>query len=478
MIRTRFAPSPTGDPHIGNIRSALFAFLFAKKNATDRGEFFLRIEDTDRERHNEGSIEVIKEALRWLEIIPENIDDPIIQSERLLIYKEAALKLVAEDKAYVCNCSKERLEQVRAERQAKKLPPMYDKHCRDLALPFEDDCVIRMKIPQNKKISFDDLVRGNVEFDSSTIDDQVILKSDGFPTYHLAHVVDDSAMEISHVSRGEEWLPSTPNHILLHQRLGFTQPEYAHLPVILSPTGGKLSKRDGAVGIMEYKKLGYLPEAVVNFMLFLGWSPKTNDEILIDPVDFHFGNAAVAFSSEFKFENVNKAPAVFDINKLNHINHYYLLNTMVNDPDIRTDYKSKILREFSVDNLTNGELEILGRGGFITLLEMANYIKKLRIPPEYDNAILVFKKSTLEATKIGLEASYEKLEKLDDWSAETTETALKQAIEENSLSNGDAFWPIRVALSGEEKSPSPTELLVALGKVESLKRISKAIGIL
>jgi glutamyl-tRNA synthetase len=474
MIKTRFAPSPTGDPHIGNIRSALFSYLFAKAN---QGEFLLRIEDTDRERHNPESVGTIKEALEWLEIIPENSDNPMIQSERLEIYNEAAKRLVEQGDAYVCNCSKERLAQVRAERQAQKLPPMYDKHCRDMALPFEDGCVIRMKINENEKIAFDDLVRGHVEFDSDTIDDQVILKSDGFPTYHLAHVVDDNEMQITHVIRAEEWLPSTPKHILLNKMLGYKTPLYAHLPVILSPNGGKLSKRDGAVGIMEYKKMGYLPEAVVNFMLFLGWNPKTNDEILIDPVDFHHGNAAIAFSGEFKFENVNKAPAVFDIKKLNHFNEIYLKQTL-NDPDVRADYKSTILREFSVASLSSGELEILGRGGFITLLEMADYIKKLRTEPEYDNAMLIFKKSDLAKTTKGLGAALAMLGRIKNWEESDLQVSLEKAVSDQGLNNGDVFWPVRVALSGEEKSPSPVELLLALGQTESLKRIQKAIGLL
>lgn len=478
MIRTRFAPSPTGDPHIGNIRSALFAYLFAKTNPHDNGQFLLRIEDTDRERHNESSVEVIKEALGWLDIIPENLDEPMVQSTRLPIYKEAALKLVQEGKAYVCNCSKERLGQVREEQKATKLPPMYDKHCRDLDLPFEDGCVIRMKIPENRKIELIDLVRGHVEFDSKTIDDQVIMKSDGYPTYHLAHVIDDNEMEITHVIRAEEWLPSTPKHILLNEMLGFKTPLYAHLPVILSPNGGKLSKRDGAVGILEYKRLGYLPEAIINFMILLGWNPKDESEILIDQEEYHLTKLAFSFlPGEFKLEFVNKAPAVFDINKLNHFNEFYLKQTL-NNPDVAAEYKSEILREFSIAKLSNGELEILGRGGFITLLEMADYIKKLRIEPVYDNAILIFKKSSLEATKIGLGSAFEKLEKLADWTADATEEAIKQAVTENQLSNGDVFWPVRVALSGEEKSPSPTELLVALGKDESLRRINRAIGIL
>ncbi|MFH1854926.1 MAG: glutamate--tRNA ligase [bacterium] len=456
MIRTRFAPSPTGDPHIGNIRSALFAYLFAKKNG---GEFLLRIEDTDRERHDEKSIEVIKEALSWLGVTPENLDNPMIQSTRLEIYKKAALKLVDEKKAYVCNCSKERLEKVREEQKAKKLQPMYDKHCRDLKLPFEDNCVIRMKIPEGKKITLDDLVRGKVKFDSSTIDDQIILKSDGFPTYHLAHVIDDNEMKITHVIRAEEWLPSTPKHILLNKMLGFKAPEYAHLPVILSPTHGKLSKRDGAVGILEYRKMGYLPEALVNFMALLGWNPKTNEEFF--PLK--------ELAGKFDLEQVNKAPAVFDINKLDHFNQYYL--------KLKTN-NSNVLKSWGLDEVSASELELIGRGGFKTLQEMADYIKKLRKEPEYQGELLIFKKSDKQKTKQGLEKASEELQKLNDWSEEKLQTTLEQVVSENNLTNGDVFWPVRVALSGEEKSPSPVELLLALDKDKSLKRINEALKLI
>ncbi len=455
MIRTRFAPSPTGDPHIGNIRSALFAYLFAKKN---NGQFLLRIEDTDRERHNEGSIEVIKDALKWLGIAPENIDEPMIQSSRLSIYKDAALKLVKEDKAYVCNCSKERLEKVREQQKQNNLPPKYDGHCRELGLEFQDGCVIRMRIPQEGSLKFNDIVRGEVEFPFSAVDDQVILKSDSFPTYHLAHVVDDHEMQISHVIRAEEWLPSTPKHILLNKMLGFDAPKYAHLPVILSPTKGKLSKRDGAVGILEYEKLGYLPEALVNFMVLLGWNPKTDEEYF----------TLKELEERFDITQVNKAPAVFDINKLNHFNEHYLKSF---DAD-------KLKQLTGISDLTKPEAELLTRGGYANAKEMADYIVKLRQQPDYDPKLLVFKKSTPENSKLGLEKSLSNLESIENWSEEEIQNAISSAVLENNLSNGDAFWPIRVALSGEEKSPSPTELLVALGKDESLKRIARALGIL
>ena len=260
MIRTRFAPSPTGDPHIGNIRTALFAYLFAKH---ERGQFLLRIEDTDQARHDEKSIETIYDVLAWLKIRPDNHGEEMHQSGRLEIYKEHALKLVEKGNAYICTCTKEELEAERKKQTSQGKQPKYSGKCRNSKLELRNSklpegAVIRMKVPENEKISFDDIIRGKIEFDSSTIDDQIILKSDGFPTYHLAHVVDDSHMYITHVIRAEEWLSSTPKHILLNRMLGFDQPKYAHLPVILGPDKKKLSKRHGATGILEYRTEGYL----------------------------------------------------------------------------------------------------------------------------------------------------------------------------------------------------------------------------
>jgi len=473
MIITRFAPSPTGDPHIGNIRTTLFTYLFAKKN---NGKFLLRIEDTDRERHNEGSIEVIKEALEWLGLIPENLNDPMVQSTRLDIYKKAALKLVEQGDAYICTCTKDELDQMRQDQIAKGLPPKYSGKCRKIPVEkwkmengkwkIPEGSVIRMKIPENQKIRFNDLVRGEVEFDTATIDDQVILKSDDYPTYHLAHVIDDNEMQITHVIRAEEWLPSTPKHILLNKMLGFQAPEYAHVPVILSPTKGKLSKRDGAVGILEYKKMGYLPEAVINFMALLGWNPKTEEEYF----------TIAELEQRFELSQVNKAPAVFDIEKLNHYGEKYLKDQISNLK--MTSQNLEILKPWGIENLTESELELLGRGGYATLREMAEYILKLRQIPEFPAEMLVFKKSTIEDSKIGLSALSSQLSALENWTEDELQKQLETVVSQNSLSNGDVFWPVRVALSGEEKSPSPIELLLALGQEESMRRINRALELI
>lgn len=460
MIRTRYAPSPTGDPHIGNIRTALFEYLFAKANG---GEFLLRIEDTDRERYVEGGVERIIESLEWLDIVPDNIENYPTQSERLEVYKKHAFDLVRAGKAYICTCSKEKLAADHERQIGEEKPPRYEGHCRTTDLKLEDmkeGCyVIRMKMPDGRKIIVDDLIRGKVEFDTSLLDDQIILKSDGYPTYHLAVVIDDAEMKITHVIRGEEWLSSTPKHLLLAEYLGFEPVRYAHLPVILGPDKKKLSKRHGATSLMGYKELGYLPEAIINFLALLGWNPKDDRE------EFTLAE----LEKEFKLENVNKAPAVFDIDKLNHINAQKLKNLTSGE---LKDY----LNEFGANDLLDGEASLIQRGGYATLKEAAEYIQKLREEPEYDSSILVFKKSTKEAATKGLEETKNKIQDISKFESDNIQTLLSEVVSENGLTNGDVFWPVRVALSGEEKSPSPVELAVALGKEKTLERIEKAIN--
>jgi len=469
MIRTRFAPSPTGDPHIGNIRTALFAYLFAKH---ERGQFLLRIEDTDQARHDEKSIEIIKDALSWLKIMPDNMNDEMRQSSRLKIYEDYALGLVKQGNAYVCNCSKERLDAMRDEQAKMGKPPGYDGHCRDLGLEFKDDCVIRMKVPENEKIAFDDLIRGHIEFDASTVDDQIIIKSDGFPTYHLAHVIDDRHMEITHVIRAEEWLASTPKHILLNKMLGFNQPKYAHLPVILGPDKKKLSKRHGATGILQYRKDGYLWQALINFMALLGWNPKTDQEL------FGSGeNPEQVFDElfeKFTLEGVNKAPAVFDIEKLNFFNRHYLQETPV-------DSFIDVLDEEVLNKIPeNSRVEAveMAKDRMTTLKDFGQTIKFLTDEPKLDPDLLVFRKSTAEQTGKALSDTIKKLENLATWSVDSIKTSLEQTVAEGSYSNGDVFWPTRYALSGEEKSPPPEEIANILGKDKTISRLNKALLLL
>ncbi|PIT87772.1 MAG: glutamate--tRNA ligase, partial [Candidatus Magasanikbacteria bacterium CG10_big_fil_rev_8_21_14_0_10_40_10] len=354
QFKTRFAPSPTGWLHIGSLRTALFAYLFAKKN---NGIFLLRIEDTDRERYMEGGVENILHSLDWAKIKPDEgvaldangqtnqIGDngPYIQSQRLEIYHKYIQELIDHDKAYYCFCSKERLDQLRADQQANNQPTGYDGQCRNLSLADArvrvqagEKYVVRMKMPQDGTTKFNDLIRGQVEFQNNLIDDQVLLKADGYPTYHLAVVVDDHLMKITHIIRGEEWLSSTPKHILLYQMFGWTPPEFAHLSLLINEKKQKLSKRHGDVSVHDYIDKGYLPEALINFVAFLGWNPGDEREMF----------SLEELTKEFDFNKVSKSAAVFNMAKLDWYNGQYI-------------------RNLNIDELTRRCLPFLVRAGLI-----------------------------------------------------------------------------------------------------------------
>ena len=315
-IITRFAPSPTGMLHIGGLRTALYSYLLAKQN---KGKFILRIEDTDRSRFVEGAVDNIVSTLNQLGIKPDN--DPYYQSEHLDNYKKYADKLVADGYAYHCFCSAERLKEVRDKQIANKQPTKYDSHCRNLdeeeikrMHQLEKPFVVRLKMPQQEDIQFDDAIRGKVSINSANLDEQVIMKSDGFPTYHLAVVVDDYEMGVTHVVRGEEWLPSTPKHILLYKYLGWKLPIFAHMPLLLNKDRSKLSKRQGDVAASDYLNKGYLPAAIINFISLLGWHASNDREI------FSFEELI----KEFSLDRMNKAGAIFDLDKLNWFGSQYI----------------------------------------------------------------------------------------------------------------------------------------------------------
>ena len=296
MIRDRFAPSPTGNVHVGSLRTALYNYLFAKKN---NGQFLLRLEDTDRTRYEEGAVENLLDALMVTGVVPDEglfEEDgkiiqkgdcgPYIQSERLDIYKKYIDQLLENGQAYYCFCTKERLDEVREKQKAAGETPRYDGHCRNLPreevearVAAGEPCVIRLKLPEDHVVAFDDAVRGRIEINTNDLDDQVLIKTDGFPTYHFAVVVDDHLMGITHVIRGEEWLPSTPKHVYLYECFGWEQPQYVHLSNILNDDHKKLSKRQGDVSVGDFLKKGYLPEALINFLALLGWSPENEQEI-------------------------------------------------------------------------------------------------------------------------------------------------------------------------------------------------------
>jgi glutamyl-tRNA synthetase len=471
-IKVRFAPSPTGEPHLGSIRTALFNWLFAKKN---KGKFILRIEDTDRERYNPESEKAILESLKWLGLDWD--EGPIRQSERLKIYQEYAGKLVKNKKAYYCFCTEERLNELRENQKANRQVPKYDKKC--LSLKKEElegkikekmPHVIRMNIPDEGSVEFEDIIRGKVRFENKNLDDQILLKSDGFPTYHLACVVDDHEMKISHVIRAEEWLPSTPKHVLLYKAFGWSMPKFAHLPLILGSDKSKLAKRHGAVSVLEYKEKGYLPEALLNFLAFLGWNPKTEKEIY----------TVQELIDEFDLKKVNKAGAVFNIEKLNWLNALYLRKLdakkltescfsryqRLTDSKNPTDFVTSL---DSVSKAIQDRLVILD-----DVLNLADFFFK---ELDYNKELLIPKDSDSKKTLEFLERAKSQINEIPE--NEFKSSALKKIFlelcQKEKIKTNDILWPLRVALSFKKASPDVFDIMEALGKERVIKRIDKAI---
>ena len=483
-IKTRFAPSPTGDLHIGGLRTALFAYLFAKKN---NGQFFLRIEDTDQDRYKEGSVESILEGLKWAGLKYDN--EIIYQSKRTEVYQKYAAELIEKGHAYYCFCTPEDLEKMRTEQSADgQTATRYDRRCLKLSkeavaekLKSQIPHVIRLNVgaihelplQQNGGIiSFNDLVRGKIEFNLKDIDDQVLLKSDGFPTYHLANVVDDHEMEITHVIRAEEWLPSTPKHIILYNMFGWQIPKFAHLSMILAPDKSKLSKRHGATSVLEFKNLGYLPEAVVNYIALLGWNPGTEQEIF----------SLKELKQAFDLEKVNKAGAIFDIEKLNWLNGYYIRQKNLDElTELCLPYLNTENTENKKTQKTQSEylkkVVALEQERLKKISDIGERTKYFFQRPEFDPKMLIWRKSTLADAKEKLQFLAAELEKVPDenWTRSALEQFIKGLIEAEKFDSGAVLWPMRVALSGQEKSPSPFEIAEVLGKEEGLDRIKIAI---
>lgn len=494
-IRTRFAPSPTGFVHIGSVRTALFSYLLARHN---NGVNVLRIEDTDQNRLVEGALENLLKVMKTMGIEFDEgyfLDDsdhiaergsfgPYLQSKRLDIYQKYTKQLIDENKAYYCFCSEQRLDELRKEQMALKKPAMYDRHCFNLSAEekaklmteFQSagkNPVVRFYIPEGKT-TIHDIIFGEISYDHKVLDDQVILKSDGFPTYHLAVVVDDHLMEITHVVRGNEWIPSTPKHILLYKAFGWEPTEFAHLPLILNEDKSKLSKRQGDVAVEDFLNKGYLPEALLNFVAFLGWNPKSEKEVF----------SLQELISEFNLENVNKSGAVLDINKLDWVNSIYIkelpteklvekLIPFWEDAGVEI---SKFTNEYliAIANLEKERLKKLSEIG-----ERTAYFFKT---PEYEATLLVWKKSDAEGAKKALTELHNLLSNLNDgyFIKESLEQKIKEFITQNGFDNGSVLWPLRTALTGQEKSPGPFEVCstisLGLGKQEILNRLQTAIN--
>jgi glutamyl-tRNA synthetase len=472
-IRTRFAPSPTGELHIGGLRTALFTYLVARQAG---GTFILRVEDTDRNRFDPHSADHIQEALRWAGL--EWDEGPYFQSQRLDHYHAAARELVARGAAYPCFCSPERLEVMRKEQERQKQPPRYDRRCRTMD-PAERDRLlaegsphtIRQAIPETGITTFHDTVYGTIAVRNEELDDAVLLKSDGFPTYHLAHLVDDHLMNISHVIRGEEGLPSAPTHVLLDQAFGWEMPQLCHLPSILAGGGqGKLSKRHGAVSVISYMREGYLPEALLNFLALLGWSPGDDREF---------------FSKEelvraFSLEKVSHTGAVFNREKLDYFNGYYIRHWPPQEL-ARMILPYLVSRGLVPEGTSPAEPYLLGALATVQdrlrkLSEAPELLSFYYCEPEYERTLLVPRKANLTEVYQALAGALEVLRSQDDFSPPVLEANLRGYAEAAGLKSGLVLWPVRAALTGREASPGAFEVLSVLGRERSLQRIERALN--
>jgi len=469
MIRVRFAPSPTGFLHIGGLRTCFYNYLYAKQN---KGKFILRIEDTDRQRMAPKAVENL---IRTLKIMGLDWSELYAQSERLEIYQKYSQELLDKGYAYCCFCSTSELKEMREKQIAQKIAPQYDGRCRKLSekeiatkIKNGQSYVIRLKIPKEDKGEFFDVIRGRIQIDLKNIDDQVLLKSDKWPTYHLANVVDDHLMEITHVIRGEEWLPSTIKHILLYQFFGWKPPKFVHLPLLLNPDKSKLSKRQGDVAVEDYLNQGYLPEALLNFISLLGWNPGNDKEIF----------SKEELIKDFSLKRIQKAGAIFNTEKLDWLNGYYI-------------------RQMPIDELTQKCIPYLEQSGIMNKIKNLDWLKKvISLEQErmkklndivdlgsyfwaddlkYDSQILIWKdtpQTEIKDNLIKLEKILNKIPEKEFNSANINAKVLAWVPEKG---RGSIFWPWRVALSGLKASPPPNDIAEILGKTKTLERIKFAI---
>ena len=481
-VRVRFAPSPTGNLHIGGVRTAIFNWLFAKANS---GKFILRIEDTDQNRYDENSEKSILSSLEWLNLDWD--EGPFRQSERKDLYVNIAKKLVDSGWAYYDDTTSEELEELRQLQIREKRPPRYDNRGRYKEISHEyyeknkdsKQIVVRFKVPDGGNKPFNDEIRGKVEFDLKEIDDFVILKSDGMPTYHLAHVVDDHEMKITHVIRGEEWISSTPRHVLIHDAIGWDYPKYVHVPLILRKDKSKLSKRHGAESALQYKDKGYLPEAIFNFLALLGWSPGDNSEIMtIDEI-----------IEKFSVDRILGHPAVFDPEKLEWMNASYIRNLedntlskmIIKEVDRPKEKGGLISEKVSIEDITD-------RISILTPLirERLRNVSESSFLLEYffyDD--LEIKKETLLPKKVepksiidGLTKSIALIDEEKKFEPENLEEKFRELAKNSGLKAGQLFFPIRIALTGRKESPPLFDTMCAIGKEKSINRLYSAISII
>lgn len=481
-VRTRFAPSPTGFMHIGNLRTALYEYLVAKSQG---GDFVLRIEDTDRERYVEGAVDIIYNTLKVAGLQHDEGPDkpgkygPYVQSERLNMYKPYAEQLIEQGKAYRCFCTKERLDSLKDDETP---GGGYDRHCRDLPQEEIDRLlaegvpyVIRQKMPLEGSTTFTDAVFGEITVENSELQDQILIKTDGYPTYNFANVIDDHTMNITHVVRGCEYLSSTPKYNLLYEAFGWEVPTYIHLPLIMGKDAegnvAKLSKRHGSTGFEDLIKEGYLPQAIINYVALLGWCPSDNQEM------FTLDELTRAFS----IDGISKSPSIFDYDKLEWFNGEYIRRM---SPEEFTSYampyykEAVTSRELPWDKLCGILQQRVTR--FTQIPEMIDFFDKL---PEYDAEMFVNKKSktNLENAPVMLKAVTDRLTALGSWDKDSIHDCLINLAQELEVKNGTVMWPARIAAAGKKVTPGgAVEILEILGRDESLARLNlglKKLGV-
>ncbi len=466
MIRTRIAPSPTGqDIHIGNLYTAYINWAFAKKN---NGKFIIRIEDTDRTRYVEGAEQKILSTLHAYGLTHDESVDiggpyaPYRQSERLDIYKKYATQLLESGHAYYCICTPERLAEVRKQMTEKKQIPRYDKYCLDKQdevkkkIEAGEKWVVRLNVPENTDVIFEDIIRGEIKINTSNIDDQVLLKSDGFPTYHMAVVIDDHLMEISHIIRAEEWISSTPKHVLLYQAFGWDLPLFAHLPILRNPDKSKLSKRKNPVWASWYLEQGYLPEAILNYLALMGWSHPDEKDIF-DKEEF---------ISVFSLERVSPVGPAFDPKKLEWVNGQYIMKLSDDElaAKLQTFYHEKQLSETIVRKstpLVKERIKILS-----DYWPLSSFL--FQKPQQYEVDL------SEDREKLNIVVSV--LEDIKKWEASHLGESLLRVAKDNNIPNSKFFMMLRVAISGKKVSPPLNESMEILGREECISRIKKIIG--
>lgn len=483
-VVTRFAPSPTGFLHVGGARTALYSWAMARRHG---GRFLLRIEDTDRTRYDAAAMQDIFESLRWLGLDwdegPEKggANGPYVQSERSAHYRAAAEQLLAQGLAYKCYCTAERLEEMRAQQQGSETG--YDRRCRDLPADEREKLaaagasfVVRFKMPIDGVTAFTDAIRGVIEYPNTQQDDFVILKTDGFPTYHLANVVDDHMMQVTHVMRGEEWIPSTPKHVRLYEAFGWQAPVFAHLPVILAADGGKLSKRHGAVSVREYRAAGYLPEALFNYLALLGWSPGDDREIL----------SSAEIASLFDLERVSKRSAAFDHEKLQWMNGKYLESVA---PERVVEFLRPELEKFGItdEKLASWGVPIGTAAWFTGIVALAK--ARVRLMPECIDKVRFFLDETITVPeeliaelkaepdiKGRLEAGMQAILAAEPWSIETLDPGIRTGAKAAGFKPPKVMHPLRLATTGRKESPGIFETIFFIGRSRAVKRIQETLA--